>query len=229
MALQHDPECPFRWIFETSRDLILVVRKEDGRILDANPAAVGAYGYPRHELLEKRIFDLRAESIGELAPQMFLSDQTGILFEAMHRRKDGSTFPVEVSTGEATISGAHVLISIARDIPSSEADRKPRAKLSCATEPFSRTRASALARPARMDGWSRLTSDCARFWGAPRTTLSGRSGAISFTRMTAPGPSGCTRTCGAAGSTASRMSSGMCIPTGDRSGHASLQHAGESR
>jgi PAS domain S-box-containing protein len=40
----------------------------------------------------------------------------GILFETTHRRKDGSTFPVEVSSQGATIGGVRALISIVRDI-----------------------------------------------------------------------------------------------------------------
>jgi GAF domain-containing protein len=39
-----------------------------------------------------------------------------VLFEAAHRREDGSVFPVEVSAQGATLDGERVLISIVRDI-----------------------------------------------------------------------------------------------------------------
>ncbi|MCK7504449.1 MAG: PAS domain S-box protein [Desulfobacterales bacterium] len=40
----------------------------------------------------------------------------GILFETVHRRKDGTAFPVEISSRGATIRGVRTLISIGRDI-----------------------------------------------------------------------------------------------------------------
>ncbi|MGD0661053.1 MAG: PAS domain S-box protein [Syntrophorhabdales bacterium] len=50
------------------------------------------------------------------AAQMAQADSGGILFETIHRRKDGSTFPVEVSSQGATIDGTRMLISVIRDI-----------------------------------------------------------------------------------------------------------------
>ena len=44
------------------------------------------------------------------------ADQQGILFETTHRRRDGSTFPVEVSSQGAAINGTRTLISVVRDI-----------------------------------------------------------------------------------------------------------------
>ena len=44
------------------------------------------------------------------------AESRGILFETFHRRKDGSIFPVEVSSRGETIEGARTLISVVRDI-----------------------------------------------------------------------------------------------------------------
>ena len=99
------------------RDIILFVRRGDGRILEANAAATKAYGYSREELLTLTIHDLRAADTKNLtADQMAQADAQGILFDTVHRRKDGSTFPVEVSSQGATIDGTRTLISIIRDI-----------------------------------------------------------------------------------------------------------------
>jgi PAS domain S-box-containing protein len=107
----------FELLAGQSRDIILFVRHGDGRILEANDAAVNAYGYTRGELLALSIYDLRvADTQGLIASQMAAADAQGILFEAIHRRKDGSTFPVEVSSRGATIEGARTLISVIRDI-----------------------------------------------------------------------------------------------------------------
>lgn len=100
-----------------SRDIILFMRREDGRILEANHAAEKAYGYRRSELLELTIYDLRAPEAQKTIPdQMARVDEEGGLFETVHRRSDGSTFPVEVSSRGETIGGVRTLISVVRDI-----------------------------------------------------------------------------------------------------------------
>ena len=100
-----------------SRDIILFMRPDDGRIVEANAAAVNAYGYTHEELLTLSIHDLRGtDTQGLIAAQMAEADARGILFETVHRRKDGSTFPVEVSSRGATTDGTSTLISVVRDI-----------------------------------------------------------------------------------------------------------------
>ena len=100
-----------------ARDIILFVRRQDGRILEANEAATRAYSYRQDELLSLTIHDLRGVE-GHLLTdsQMAEADSSGILFETDHRRKDGTTFPVEVSSRGMTIDGARVLLSVIRDI-----------------------------------------------------------------------------------------------------------------
>ncbi|HSL29045.1 MAG TPA: PAS domain S-box protein [Anaerolineales bacterium] len=107
----------FQLLSENSRDVILFINRIDGRIMEANAAAVRAYGYSRDELLALSITDLRADATLKLTlEQMAQADTGGILFETIHRRKDGSTFPVEVSSQGATIGDNRTLISIIRDI-----------------------------------------------------------------------------------------------------------------
>jgi len=100
-----------------SRDIIFFIRREDGRILEANHAATRAYGYSREELLKLTVYDLReSDTQGLISDQLAKADTEGILFETTHRRKDGSTFPVEVSSQGATIGGMRTLISVVRDV-----------------------------------------------------------------------------------------------------------------
>jgi PAS domain S-box-containing protein len=107
----------FQLLSEHSRDIILFIRYQDGQILDANAAALEAYRYRREELLGLSIQSLRANHTQNLTiDQMAQADARGILFETVHRRKDGTTFPVEVSSQGATIGGVRSLISIVRDI-----------------------------------------------------------------------------------------------------------------
>lgn len=107
----------FSLLVSLTRDIILLVRREDGRILDANEAAVLAYGYPREKLLSLRIHDLRTpETLGLVPHQMAEADAHGVLVETVHRRRDGTTFPVEISSRGETIEGVRTLISVVRDI-----------------------------------------------------------------------------------------------------------------
>jgi PAS domain S-box-containing protein len=107
----------FQLLAEHSRDIILFMGHQDERILDANAAAVQAYGYSRDELLSLSIRDLRGrDTLSQTDIQIAQADAEGILFETIHQRKDGTTFPVEVSSQGATIGGVRTLISIVRDI-----------------------------------------------------------------------------------------------------------------
>lgn len=106
----------YRLLAEQARDIVLFVRR-DGRILEANQAGIHAYGYAAAEFSELHIQDLRApETQAITTDQMAQADAEGILFETVHRRKDGTTFPVEVSSRGADVGGERVLLSIVRDI-----------------------------------------------------------------------------------------------------------------
>lgn len=107
----------FRLLADNSRDIMFFVRRHDGQILDANAAAAKAYGYGHEELLGLTVHDLRAPSTAALTEaQMSEADGGGILFETVHRRKDGSSFPAEVNSQGATIGGERILVSVVRDI-----------------------------------------------------------------------------------------------------------------
>lgn len=112
--MHHDPDIT-AYLFEHARDIILVIDADDGRLIDVNAAAERAYGYTRDELLARTIFDLRPDP-GSVAQQMRVADAQGILFDTLHKRRDGTTFPVEVSSRGETMSGRRCLFSIIRDV-----------------------------------------------------------------------------------------------------------------
>lgn len=107
----------YELLSELARDIVLLLRRRDGRIIEANHAAVVAYGYDRETLLTMSIFELRAPgTLPDVATQMARADAEGVLFETLHRRSDGGVFPVEVSSTGADISGDRMLLSVIRDI-----------------------------------------------------------------------------------------------------------------
>lgn len=113
--LLHDGEIA-RYGFEHARDILLVICATTGRIVDANRAAVAEYQYTRDELLAHTIFEIRAADPEPVPAQMKQARAHGILFESVHQRRDGSTFPVEVSSRGHEIGGRPMLLSVVRDI-----------------------------------------------------------------------------------------------------------------
>jgi two-component system, cell cycle sensor histidine kinase and response regulator CckA len=101
-----------------SRDMLMLVRKSDGRICSVNAAATETYGYSHEELLTKTVYDLRqeADDASQIAGNLSAAFAHGILFETVHRRKDGTLMTVEVSSQGFTHDGEHYLVSAIRDI-----------------------------------------------------------------------------------------------------------------
>jgi PAS domain S-box-containing protein len=111
-----EPEFQWAEVKDHVRDIFLVIDAKDGRLLDANAVAERAYGYTRAQLLALTVYDLRVDAPQPVTAQMATADQGGIMFETVHRRRDGTTFPVEVSSRGETIGDRRVLVSLIRDI-----------------------------------------------------------------------------------------------------------------
>jgi two-component system cell cycle sensor histidine kinase/response regulator CckA len=100
-----------------ANDIILLADRT-GRIVDANERAVEVYGYDRDALLALNIADLRESgSPDEVAYTMReVAERGGAVYELTHRRRDGTTFPIEASTRIIQIDGQPYYQGIIRDI-----------------------------------------------------------------------------------------------------------------
>jgi PAS domain S-box-containing protein len=103
-----------------ANDIILLL-DDSGRIIEANQRAAQAYGYSEEELQSLHMQALRAATPGQPpdSPAMDESavDETaGVRFETVHRRKDGTLFPVDVSSRVIEVDGTRFRQSILRDI-----------------------------------------------------------------------------------------------------------------
>ena len=107
----------FESLMHNSHDIILLTDPE-GRIVEANDAALAAYGYSAEELLRLTIRDLRAPHTLDQLGSEFEAAATpqGVLFETVHQRRDGSTFAVEVSASGLSVNGQIYRQSFVRDI-----------------------------------------------------------------------------------------------------------------
>ena len=98
-----------------ANDIILTMNT-DGRILEANKKAIDLYGYSEQEIVNKNFFDL---SIYDYEDEKTIFDQIelddGTMFESIHRRKDGSSFPVEISAKYVEQDSEKIILAIIRD------------------------------------------------------------------------------------------------------------------
>ncbi len=106
----------YRALARGTRDLIFFVG-QDRTIVDANDAAIRVYGWPRNELVGKSFKLLCAdEPIESCAVEAVLGGCESLLVEGLHRNRDGSVFPVEVSATRGEIDRRPVVLVVARDI-----------------------------------------------------------------------------------------------------------------
>lgn len=118
-----------------TNDIILIC-DEHLNILNCNDHATHTYGYTREELLKMSIYDLRTtQTIADLKSQLFQVDSENTkLYETVHRRSDGSTFPVEIKARLLTFEGKKIYHTISRDITDYKKTIEEMKKLSLATE-----------------------------------------------------------------------------------------------
>lgn len=104
----------YRKVIDNARDIIFFLDL-DGNIIEANKTAIKAYGYTNEEWSSMNIRSIR-NNWGYTEHQLEHANQNGIFFEAEHRRKDGSTFQVEVSSQGTYIGEQRIIFSVVRDI-----------------------------------------------------------------------------------------------------------------
>lgn len=93
---------------------------EQGRFIYVNEKACTQIGYTRQELLSMSVSDIEVDIPtievfeNEVAPR--IRSQKNVLFPGSHRRKDGTTFPVEVAATIVEYAGESIICAYARDI-----------------------------------------------------------------------------------------------------------------
>lgn len=103
-------------LFENAHDIILYI-KNDGHIVNANKRACEEYGYTREQLTSMRIQDIRHPfTHPDYEQQMMQADRGGVVFESIHMRSDGTSFPVEVSAKSTYTENGQFRIHIIRNI-----------------------------------------------------------------------------------------------------------------
>jgi len=103
----------FRRLVENAGDAFFL-HDMQGRFLDVNRRACESLGYTREELLSMGVADVEL---------MFFKDhwkhdpqEYPISFEGLHRRKDGTTFPVEIRLARLDAGDQPLMLALVRDI-----------------------------------------------------------------------------------------------------------------
>jgi PAS domain S-box-containing protein len=125
----------FRALTDRSPDAIEVVDPETGRFLDVNQTAYSLLGYTRQEFLELSVPDIDPGTDARAFTRNVRDVRRSgpITFETVHRRKDGSTFPVEINFAVVSLDRDYG-VAIARDISSRRVEEAERRRLSTAIE-----------------------------------------------------------------------------------------------
>lgn len=106
-------EAKYHALFEAIADTVFLIDQMTGNIMDVNPSASRVYGYDREEFIRMNAVDLSAEpeetndSVKNPVPNIPLR---------YHHRKDGSVFPVELTSSPFELQGTQFIVATVRDI-----------------------------------------------------------------------------------------------------------------
>jgi len=109
----------YRAIFETSQDVISIVRRDDGHIVDVNQAFVDIQGHPRNEVIGHTADELSIwadPTERQRFVELLQRDGGCSNIEARFRRKDGALIWGLVSASTIDLEGKACIVSARRDI-----------------------------------------------------------------------------------------------------------------
>ncbi len=107
----------FDYLIKYANDIILLINP-DGVIVEANNKAVMTYGFEKDELIGMDIKNLldNVEQNSMLQLMAKIDEEDGVLIEKIHKKKDGTIFPVEISARVIEIDSMKFYQGIIRDI-----------------------------------------------------------------------------------------------------------------
>jgi two-component system cell cycle sensor histidine kinase/response regulator CckA len=107
----------FQLTVESSPDAVFWLN-EEGRFPYVSEQACRSLGYSREELMELNIWDIDVEFTQEMWGPHWkkVRERGGARLERLHRRKDGTVFPVEISSKNVTFENQVYHMAYVRDI-----------------------------------------------------------------------------------------------------------------
>lgn len=120
LELKHEKESTqtvLNFLMKEINDVVFVLDNE-GKIVQANQKVEKLYGYKLEELIGKTIDVVcKVNEMQELYERFKkIENSKGLVYESIHRKKDGSLFEVEISAKSIEIGGKKYLFGMVRDI-----------------------------------------------------------------------------------------------------------------
>ena len=105
--------------YHSNNDAIFLIDPKTSKFIDVNNHTLSEYGYSKEEFLEMFVFDLHDEPLTETMwkeIQSQLNEMKEHEQRYVHKRKDGSSFPVQVKASLMTFEDENYILASARDI-----------------------------------------------------------------------------------------------------------------
>ena len=120
----------FRTLVEQATDAFYIVNR-NGQIRDINQRACHQLGYTRDAFLRMSVSDIQVGQTPQEIESLLQLAQSGqpVTVEGIHRRQDGSTFPVEVNVNQIELSGEPIYLALVRDISDRKRAERDRERL----------------------------------------------------------------------------------------------------
>lgn len=121
-------------VMNATKDSIFI-NNLDGLFIDVNSAACEALGYTHKEITSMHVWDIEVGFPKKIINQLSLKlTEAPFNVEGRHRRKDGSSFPVDVRMGAFKSMGETMILAIVRDISAEKASELTIKKLAPALD-----------------------------------------------------------------------------------------------
>ena len=122
----------FKNIMDESNDAIFIIDPVTSRYLYFNGRACTMLGYTHEELSDMAVTNVAAHIANLdvwLARVELVRKNNGLIFETSYRRKDGTSFPVEVSARLLEYAKGQAIVAFVRDITERQRAEREREKL----------------------------------------------------------------------------------------------------
>jgi PAS domain S-box-containing protein len=155
-------EARYRTFVDHASDA-LFLQDRSGRIVDVNTQACVSLGYQREELIGMLPFQFDSDVSEQFTDSVLQRLESGetVAFDSSHRRKDGSTFPVEVRLRPFWINDERFHVGLVRDITerkrTEQALRESEARLRTLLENIDKVAVQAYEPDGTITFWNRAS------------------------------------------------------------------------
>ncbi|MEQ8226111.1 MAG: PAS domain-containing protein, partial [Candidatus Eremiobacterota bacterium] len=104
----------YQLFFDSASDAIILIDCNTFNILEVNKASISMYGYSREELLSMKVLELSAEP--EKTISYIRGETHSFIPLRYNKKKDGTVFPVEITSNNFIIKNQNLLLADIRDI-----------------------------------------------------------------------------------------------------------------